>query len=364
MKFDLSTVNREEFNVTPHIIAGDECFLVCPKNITAHWTKDNLWQRSVVVTKDGEPVSLGFPKFFNWMEHPEIHPVPTSMDNCEAIEKLDGSLLAVSSYKGQVIARTRGTVDATKMDNGFEIERFRIKYPKVFNFRLLGNEYLESVTYLYEWISPNNIIVINYGLEPRLYLIGAIFHHDYSLMSQERLDREAEFLGVERPRRFSFNTVEEMVAGVEAFNHIEGVVVYYNNGQTLKKLKGLEYLARHRFKEHATLENTLDLYFAYGQPDYQTFMGKLAATFDHECANMVLSYASQICDAAKEVGLILFAMDDKVKTLQNLPRKDAAAVILQAYGNTNRAGFAFKKLDNRALTNEDLVKLFYQVMKK
>jgi hypothetical protein len=42
-----------------------------------------------------------------------------------SVEKLDGSTLIVSKYNGQYILRTRGTVDASKLANGFELELFK-----------------------------------------------------------------------------------------------------------------------------------------------------------------------------------------------------------------------------------------------
>lgn len=348
--------------IHPHVIADEECSLVQPIHIGAKWHRDNLIFRSSVWNSNGEAVSLSLPKFFNWGEQPDIHNHPVTTDNCELIEKIDGSLLAISQYKGVQIVRTRGTVDATKLDNGHEIEVLRAKYPEV--FKPLSNRDTADFTLIFEWVSPTNRIVIDYGAEPDLYLTNAVKHADYRLAEQREVDAVAQVLGVKRPRRYKFDTIEEMVAGVETFKGVEGICVYFNGGQTIRKLKGVEYLSRHRFKENATLENTIELYFALGQPEYQEFEEKLIAQFDYECFDMVRGFASNICDAIKEVHTIVESMTERVEPLKLVTRKEAAAVILQAYGDTNRASFCFKLLDNKSLLEDDLKKLLYQVLKK
>ena len=79
---------------------------------------------------------------------------------------------------------------------------------------------------------------------------------------------------------------------------------------------------------------------------------------------MAIPNVSQICDAMKEVKLIVDAMTVFVDPLRIVGRRDAAAKILQAWGNTSRSSFAFKLLDGKALGAEDLKKLLFQCLKK
>jgi hypothetical protein len=69
-----------------------------------------------------------FPNLPILNENPEHFPVPTDLKNSVITDKLDGSLLIVSKYKGNYILRTRGTVDATRLENGYELEIFKQKY--------------------------------------------------------------------------------------------------------------------------------------------------------------------------------------------------------------------------------------------
>ena len=131
IKIALENSNPEDFNFKDCVICGDECVLVTPKNPSVKWTQKTKYLRSVIYRKsDHYPVSLGFPKFVNWSENQENFPLPASLEGCEINTKIDGSLLIVSSYEGEQIIRTRGTVSARLLDSGFEIEILKKKYPK------------------------------------------------------------------------------------------------------------------------------------------------------------------------------------------------------------------------------------------
>lgn len=366
MKIDLTQIDRDEFVVRPHLIAGEICYIVFPKSIATKYTKQTLIYRSSVWNAQGEPVSLSFKKFFNWGEQPDLAYTPFSMTangGVELMEKIDGSALIVSKYKGQLIVRTRGTVDASDMENGFEIETLKAKYPLAFQWP----DGVETGLYtrIFEWVSPYNRIVLDYGLEPDIYLIGAIKHEDYSLVSQKELDEWAMQMYVKRPKRFNFATIQEMLEGVAALKGEEGLCCYCNKGQDIRKVKSAWYLALHKMKsELGSFEHLVDLYFAMGTPTYEEFAEHIKQNFDYEIGESIRGDISRIAGGMKEVRELMKAMEQKVNTLRAMSRKDAAAIILQAYGNTNRSGMAFKRLDNKELVQDDIKKLLYQVLKK
>jgi hypothetical protein len=50
--------------------------------------------------------------------------------------------------------------------------------------------------------------------------------------------------------------------------------------------------------------------------------------------------------------------------LRSLPsRKEQAQLVISSYGETNRAAFVFKILDNRPLGKDEYKKLLFQVLK-
>ena len=361
MKIDLDKVDRTQFMVHEHSLNGEIVHLIQPQHIGTQWRQDNKHLRSVVVNYDGEVISAGFPKFTNWGENPDHFPVPTSLRNCTIMEKLDGSLLIVSKYKGQYILRTRGTVDASTMANGHELELFK---STILN-KLHDNNDTWNYSVLFEWLSPINKIVLSYGDESIWKLVGFVDHSDYSLATQDMLDLMAKKYDFLRPEIYTFTDVNDLLQNVDQWKGKEGVCVYSKNDQTIHKVKSADYLIKHRFKSEATLENTLDLYFSYGKPSYQEFESKLTETFDYECFEMVRGYASQICDASKEVNKIVDGfksfIDNQLKVLST--RKEQAQKVISSYSESNRSSMIFSLLDGKTLTTDQHKKLFWQVLK-
>ena len=366
MKINLDTIDREQFMVHQHLLNGEVLWLVQPQHIGCKWTQANKHFRSSLWNNDGELVSAGFPKFTNWGENPDNFPVPKSLTGTTVVEKLDGSLLIVSKYKGNLICRTRGTSDAVKLDNGHELELFK-KMFSAYHDMWDAKYDTWDFSLLFEWVSPNQKIILNYGDQPDWYLVGQVDHIDYALMSQHGLDELAKEHGWKRPVTYTFPTVEELLANVEQWKGKEGVCVYSKDGQQIHKVKGAWYLALHRMKEAlASFDKVVDVWYSQGEPDYQTFEANIISQFDWELWQQCRGDASRICDGAKEVNKIVDAFTSFVeKRLKPLPsRKEQAIETIKAYGDTNRASFIFKLLDGKELSSEDRKKLMYQVLKK
>jgi hypothetical protein len=374
MKIDLDKVDRTQFMVHEHSLNGEIVHLIQPQHIGTKWTQDNKHMRSVVVNYDGEVISAGFPKFTNWGENPDNFPVPTSLRNCTVMEKLDGSLLIVSKYNGQYILRTRGTVDASTLANGHELELFKTNIlPKLVDATYPNYKYIDAmqgdtwrVSILFEWLSPINKIVINYGDEPKFTLIGIIGHTEYDMVNQSGLDWLSKHWGLERPVTYTFSDVNDLLQNVEQWKGKEGVCVYSKNDQSIHKVKGAWYLALHHMKsELSNIEKVMDVWLEQGMPDYNTFYNYIFTTFDFELAEQIKSMISRIADGKKEVNKIVEGMNSFVNNrLRSLPsRKEQAQLVISSYGETNRASFLFKLLDGKSLGKEEYKKLMFQVLK-
>ena len=368
MKIDLAKLDLTQFMAHDHFVNGEVVTLVQPQHIGTKWTQDNKHLRSSVWNYQGELISAGFCKFTNFGENPEHFPVPQSLKNCTVVEKLDGSLLIVSKYKGQYILRTRGTVDASTMANGHELELFKDTILNTLDTCLPvdvnGNWHYSM---LFEWVSPINKIVLNYGDSPDWHLVGVVNHDHYTLWSQSRLDEAAQELGLKRPTTYTFTDVNDLLQNVEQWKGKEGVVIYSHDGQMLHKVKGAWYLALHHMKsELSNIEKVMDVWLEQQMPDYNTFYTYIVNSFDYELAEQCRGHISNLCDGRKEVDKIIDHMrgfiNSKVRTLPT--RKEQAITILSSYGETNRSGYLFKLLDNKPLEKDDYKKLMFQVLKK
>lgn len=333
MKVTLPT--SEQFDLRQCFIANDACVLVTPNHIGCKWNSENLVFRSSIWTKDGYPVSLGFPKFFNYHEHPEIVPPPTNLKGCQLIEKVDGSCLILSLYKEQTIIRTRGTVDATILNNGYEIDILKKKYPRAFNLKehLTVRDGTADHSLIFEWVSPVNKIVLNYGVEPDLYLTAAINHNDYSLLSQDSLDKMAAILHVKRPKKYNFSTIEEMLNGIEALEGQEGICLYYNGGQSIRKIKSAWYLALHSLKSNLTMEKLADLWLLWGKPSLPEFDAKFEAQFDYECLSFARGAIEELYNGIGILNCRLAGLRSTFLDYANLSRKDYAIKMQKLYQN-------------------------------
>ena len=344
---------------------GEMIYLVQPRNIGIKWTKETKVFRSSVWTANGGLISAGFPKFTNWGEAPDVFPLPTTLKGATIMEKLDGSLLIVSKWKGEYILRTRGTVDATKLDNGHELQIFK----ETILPKLSDNDKADTwdYSYLFEWTSPLQKIILTYGEEPHWFLVGGVEHRDYSLWGQSTLDITAENFHLKRPITYTFDTIEDLLANVEKWHGREGVCIYSGpNQQSIHKSKSMWYLALHHMKsEFNTFEKIVDFWFHNNQPEYTAFKDIIIAV-DFEIWNQCQGDVSKMFDGMKEVTKIVDHMKKFVKEeLSKYPtRKLQAVVTFQSYGkNSNRSSFVFKLLDGRELDSEDYKKLLFQVTK-
>jgi len=365
---NLDSIDRTQFYVNEHVLNGELVYLVQPRNIGIKWTKETKVFRSSVWTATGELISAGFPKFTNWGEAPDVFPLPTTLTGATVMEKIDGSLLIVSKWKGEYILRTRGTVDATKLDNGHELQIFKETIlPRLIKSRGKdGEKDTWEFSYLFEWTSPLQKIILTYGEQPDWYLVGLVYHEDYSLFSQLFLEKLAKDIGVKRPLVYTFDTIEDLLANVEKWHGREGVCIYSNKDQSIHKSKSMWYLALHHMKsEFNTFEKIVDFWFHNNQPEYIAFKDIIIAV-DFEIWNQCQGDVSKMFDGMKEVTKIVDHMKKFVKEeLSKYPtRKLQAAVTFQSYGkNSNRSNFVFKLLDGRELDSEDYKKLLFQVTK-
>jgi hypothetical protein len=366
---NLKVINQDDFIITENLIGGDLCFLVHPKKQFYQWTRELLPFRSSIWTEDGKPVSLSFKKFFNFDERTDLTYTPFSMTangGCEVIEKIDGSTLIISKYKGQYILRSRGTFDASMLPNGYELEILKQKYPHLLDpFKASDTSPFSCI---YEWVSPSNQIVLPFQ-EPDIYLTGIVNHIDYSLALQDHLDKFASLIQVKRPKRFSFKTVKEMLEFIPEQRDFEGVCVYCNKGQDIRKLKTSWYLKMHHAltDELGSFERVVELYFNLGMPEtYNDFFEAIANFKDHEIATHLRGDISRVVDGMKAVRKTVAFLTDFAKELKatGKSRREMAEIIQQKWGKTNRAGMVFTLLDGKVLDNDSYKKLFYQEIKK
>lgn len=352
MRIDLASIDREQFSLKEDVFCGVPAILVTPALQGTQWTQANKHLRSSIWSLDGELLSAGLPKFTNAGENPEHFPMPTSLDNAVMVEKIDGSLAVFDYANGQFSCRSRGTFSYVTLDNATDWTHCIAKYPLIQSWCCCHPDH----SLLCEITSPNQRIIIDYGEEPDLTLIGVVNKTDYSLWSQKRLDIVATDLNLRRPRYFSFSSLDHLLSDVKTWEGLEGCVIYSGNDQVLHKAKADSYLRKHRFKERATLPNTLDIWMAQGKPNLPIFKEALLRDFDHECYSMVETYAMEITSAAEQVNGRLQSTRDFVEPFRSVARRDAA-ITIQERIRAPYQGPAFTYLSGREIDDKQYRKL-------
>ena len=350
----------KQFNFKDCLIGKDECVLITPKDMGVEWTEENKYFRSSIWRKkDLKPMSLGFRKFMNYGEKPDFEPLKPK-SSIKVVQKIDGSCLIVSNPTGKLIVRTRGTVDASVLPNGHEIEFLKTKYPKAFK-----NEWLNCGVYtlLFEWTTPSNRIVLKESDEPTLWLIGMVDHINYRYVDQMNLDAYAKKMKVERPKTFEIaldGDIDYLKNKIEPLKDIEGVVMYEHlEGQILKKLKTTRYLYLHRiFTGVKTVDNLFDVWKQSDFLFYYEFKEWLETQYDHE---LVVSLDKLIHELFVIRDSIVGTYRDIVAFTQengfsSLTRKEQAQKILAKWDKWSP--IAFEVLDDKEFNMEKMYKIW------
>lgn len=379
--------NPTEFSFKETIIAGDECVLVTPKNSFKNWNDtDKIYRSSIWRKSDGYPVSIGYTKFTNMGETPEFEPINAhDLDSFEIREKIDGSCLIVSLYKGELIVRTRGTVDARRQDNGHELDEL-IFHNYKFQDTLISilsylNKFNCSSSFIFEWVTPSNTIVIPYST-PELYLTGALTVSKEGIVTYIRqldLDKYAEVLDVKRPLDLTeevtkCKTSEELSKFFLNYKErIEGGVCYFRNGQILKKVKTDWYLKLHSAKfnfcsnknilEYLERKGLLNIHsIEENLWNYKNIIRELILTdYDHEIYIIVEPLLDKIIKAIND--FILVKYQEAKRLLDGVLTIEKAASIIVDHPTVN-SFFAFSIARNKTIQPHRLRRIILEHLLK
>lgn len=359
MIIDIKNIDKERFNVKDGLFCGQKSYLVTPSCGIKFKKKEEIF-RSSIWSDEGELLSAGFKKFCNYQENNE-YPSPDSLLGTSIVNKEDGSLLCVNKHNGILNCRTRGSFGISHLLNGYEIDVLKDKYPFAFDNPILNEEHC---TFLFEWVSPDNVIVLKYP-EPDIYFLNIVNHSNYSYFAQDDLDVIAQEYELKRPIRYKFEDLESLIKNIEIWDNREGVCLYHKNNNDITKIKASRYLLIHSLKSDLNnKEKLIDLYLQSNTTNYNDFFNYISINIDYEVAKHFQGQISEICDARKKVDKILDHMDNFVLNLKGMSRKQQAEKIISSYGKgNNRASFVFQKLDNKKLDNNQLKKLYFQTMK-
>ena len=195
------------------------------------WDDITLMCRGLVTNSKGEIVARPFKKFFNYEEH---KPEDIPNEHYEVFEKMDGSLGILFNYEDEWIMATRGSFTSPQAIKGKEI------LDKKYDICPLRKDN----TYLFEIIYPENRIVVDYGNEEKLVVLGAIHTETGDEIPYNALFTMSG-LGFEIVRLWKTWDEDWKTLQKEISKQNEGYVIRFKNGFRMK-IKGEEYVRLHK----------------------------------------------------------------------------------------------------------------------
>jgi hypothetical protein len=337
----LSAEFKENFFVKEGEINKIPCLLINPRP-DVKWTKENIVFRSSIWDFDGNLISASFKKFVNMFENPDVFPPPKDLNKSVIVDKKDGSTFICDLINGKLNVRTRGTLSYSTLDNAVDFKYTIDKYPQISTIL----EKFPNYTLLFEITTPSNRIIIDYGKETEIHLIGIIDKDTYDMVYQFMIDQIADIFRFKRPEKYFANSVDELIAQIKSSKGIEGCCVYVNNDQDIFKIKSDYWLKLNGLKNDlGSFDRLVALYLSLEDRNYDNLEKHIISNFDFEILEFCkdnLEKLKSFIDKAEKICQDI-SMFISLNNLTSLSRKEAAYLIIEHYSDFK--GAAFRILD-------------------
>ena len=192
------------------------------------WNKHTLNARGTVYEiSTGKTIAKAFPKFFNFGELPVSQSRNLlNKTDFEVFEKMDGSLGIVYFYDGEWRVNTRGSFTSDQAIKATEML-------KKYNLTNID----KNITIMVEIIYPENRIIVDYGKEEKLVVLGA-----YYSTGDEILLNDLNLIDMPKVDSYYFKKIADIIDLQSKLGIMEeGFVVRFKDGYRCK-FKSFEYL--------------------------------------------------------------------------------------------------------------------------
>ena len=206
------------------------------------WDEVTLQCRGLITWNDnGEVLARPFRKFFNLEEGKHT---PTS--EFDVYEKMDGSLIIAFYLWGRWYVASRGSFTSEQAI----VAQKLLDNMDTFNLSI-------GATYLFELTAPWNRIVVDYGDEEKLTLLGAINNDNCAEAPYSSLEFTAKQIGCDVVKRYDGIKDYSTLKGIIKDNQ-EGFVIRFSNGDRMK-IKGEEYLRLHKIMTEVSTKSVWEV---------------------------------------------------------------------------------------------------------
>jgi RNA ligase len=331
------------------------------------WDDITLNCRGLVLDTDGNVVAKPFPKFFNYEEY---KPEDIPNEYFEVYEKMDGSLGIFFYYeeelsderryniwfnnnyetgmerffdpnnlpdfddpyyeptpkiKGEWHMATRGSFTSEQAIKGMEIAN-RYNYDKIC---VIG------YTYLFEIIYPENRIVVDYGKEERLVLLGVMNRRGEEFPYEEMVDEGWDIVMKYKTWGEDWETLKKEIS-----KNNEGYVIRFSGGMRMK-IKGDEYVRLHRILTNFSTKDIWEL-LRNNEP-LESFLERVPDEFDAWVKGVVRDLQTRYDNILKDYRIIMddiYDVDKKVFA-ERAKRYPHPSLLFALYDGKNESAYDY-----------------------
>lgn len=341
---EFSVVNKELFTVIDYNFAFGETFGEPDDDKLSLQNKIKRECRGLIFDKSGNLIRRPLHKFFNVEEKNETRVVNVNFDRTHyLLDKLDGSMIAAFLVDGQIYWGTRmGSLEFHQNVQKF-VKESDVKYE-----RFVENLIAHGATPIFEWVGPQNRIVLGYEKED--LILTAVrsmktgIYMPYSTMASLAEMREIPYV---KAYEVDFDNLGKVVEYMRILDDKEGSVISFNDGHKLK-IKSEWYCQLHKVKSYFEYEKDVALLLLDGGIDdlIPLLTNEQKArldTFEHWLTYYIDRDVAQIC-----------AWTDSI-VLNNMQRKDFA-LHSEGHAPTVRSTIFHEWNNLNVLSHQDIVK--------
>ena len=228
-----------------------DLYLVKYIHLGIDWSIEGaLDARGLILDSSGNIVARPYKKFFNYKELEGREDLPEHIrqlsdwkdEEYEVQEKVDGSLIIVFFYQGEMVVASSGSFAsehvelAKKLINTYKNKTHSHSLEEgIIN----ASKATPNLVFLFELVSPRYQIVINY---PKEELILHDILNDGKTIGRIIVERIADNFGIKTPQLYNF-TKDELEKAQSELKDVEGFVVKFESGYMLK-IKTEDYFTK------------------------------------------------------------------------------------------------------------------------
>ena len=301
--------------------------------------------RGLITDTDGNVVARPYTKFFNSNQPEALISLPDLESPVEVTDKEDGSL-AILHYaaNGELRVATRGSFQSDQAIAATEWVRT--------SQAGLAVELPEGFTPLFEWVGPDNRIVLSYD-ENELILLGGVDISSGTYYGPIETAKRINWTG-KQAKTFTYKTLQEAL-DAEDRDSAEGFCVRFTDRPHIVKVKQADYVALHKIisglSERSVWQHMMD----------EKPLEELLSNLPDELygwtkdvwRDLTVQTVQKCNDVIREFGEILQEIREEAGEVEEVSRKDFAKKAVKS----EFRGYLFMMYDNRDIYLEVLKSL-------